>query len=70
MEEAHGPMIRWGSSRKSSYSNGTGGACVSVKAGCDLPGSAPVIGIQDTKLPDGPTLVADRPTWTAFLASL
>ncbi|APU16623.1 MULTISPECIES: DUF397 domain-containing protein [Actinoalloteichus] len=50
--------------RKSSRSNGQGGACVEV-------GSAPgTVGIRDSKNPTGGTLVVDRAVFTVFLAAI
>ncbi len=50
---------RW---RKSSYSNGDGGACVEVADG--LPGLVPV---RDSKLQEGPVLLLSAGAWTAFI---
>jgi uncharacterized protein DUF397 len=46
--------------RKSSRSNGSGGACVEVA------GIAPVIAIRDSKDPNGPVLAFTRQEWHAF----
>jgi hypothetical protein len=46
--------------RKSSYSNGSGGACVEV---ADLPGGTAV---RDSNDPTGPTLTFTVTQWTAF----
>ncbi|MFG2757635.1 DUF397 domain-containing protein [Streptomyces wuyuanensis] len=51
--------------RKSSYSNGSGGDCVEVADG--LPGVVPV---RDSKLPDGPVLVAPAGAWEAFVTAV
>ncbi|MGW3117404.1 DUF397 domain-containing protein [Streptomyces sp. NPDC001107] len=50
---------RW---RKSSYSNGDGGACVEVADG--LPGIVPV---RDSKVQEGPVLLVSAGAWTAFI---
>ena len=51
--------------RKSSYSNGQGGACVEVAR--NLPG---VIAIRDSKSPDGPALIVSRDEWARFITRL
>ena len=51
--------------RKSSYSNGDGGACVEVADG--FPGVVPV---RDSKTPEGPALVFPVTGWTAFVAAV
>jgi hypothetical protein len=51
--------------RKSSYSNGDGGACVEVADG--FPGVMPV---RDSKVPHGPTLVFPGRSWSAFVAAV
>lgn len=48
--------------RKSSYTNGDGGACVEVSD--DVPGVVPV---RDSKVPDGHVLVITDVRWTAFV---
>lgn len=50
--------------RKSSYSGPNGGACVEV-----APGEA-VVGVRDSKNPDGPALLFGRSAWGRFLGSL
>ncbi|WP_338598283.1 DUF397 domain-containing protein [Saccharopolyspora sp. SCSIO 74807] len=50
--------------RKSSRSQGNGGACVEVAV------EPSVVGIRDSKSPDGPVLAFDRGTFTTFLDSL
>lgn len=50
---------RW---RKSSYSNGDGGACVEVADG--LPGIVPV---RDSKVQEGPVLIVSAGAWTSFI---
>jgi hypothetical protein len=47
--------------RKSSYSNGNGGACVEVAR--NLPG---VVAVRDSKDPDGPKLIFGPGQWAAF----
>ena len=47
--------------RKSSYSNGNGGACVEVAR--NLPG---VVAVRDSKDPDGPELIFKPDQWAAF----
>ncbi|MFC5751457.1 DUF397 domain-containing protein [Actinomadura rugatobispora] len=49
--------LQW---RKSSHSDQHGGECVEV---ADL---APVIGVRDSKDPDGPRLAFDAAAWGAF----
>ncbi|MFD9213786.1 DUF397 domain-containing protein [Streptomyces sp. NPDC059544] len=51
--------------RKSSYSNGDGGACVEVADG--LLGVVPV---RDSKLPVGPVLVVPAGAWAAFVTAV
>ncbi|MBE1584575.1 DUF397 domain-containing protein [Nonomuraea angiospora] len=48
--------------RKSSKSNGQGGACVEVAR--NLPG---IIAVRHSKDPDGPVLVFSHEEWDAFL---
>ncbi|SCK39758.1 DUF397 domain-containing protein [Streptomyces sp. WMMB 322] len=50
---------RW---RKSTYSNGSGGECVEVYD--DLTGVVPV---RDSKSTDGPALLFDARSWSAFI---
>ena len=47
--------------RKSSYSNGNGGACVEVAR--DLPGA---VAVRDSKDPEGPELIFEPAQWAAF----
>jgi hypothetical protein len=47
--------------RKSSYSNGNGGACVEVAR--NLPG---VVAVRDSKDPAGPKLIFEPDQWLAF----
>ncbi|MEU0085064.1 DUF397 domain-containing protein [Streptomyces sp. NPDC006274] len=47
--------------RKSSYSNGDGGACLEVTA------SAGVTPVRDSKFPDGPVLLVSNRRWGAFV---
>jgi len=51
--------------RKSTYSNGNGGACVEVAR--NLPG---VVAVRDSKDPSGPALVFSPGDWKAFLARI
>ncbi|TYB49069.1 DUF397 domain-containing protein [Actinomadura chibensis] len=50
--------------RKSSYSDHSGGNCVEV---ADL---ARVIGVRDSKDPDGPRLAFSPSAWSAFTAEI
>ncbi|WP_433114743.1 DUF397 domain-containing protein [Micromonospora sp. CA-246542] len=50
---------RW---RKSTRSNGSGGACVEVAK--NLPG---LVAVRDSKDPDGPVLVFEPEAWRAFV---
>ncbi|MFI5834735.1 DUF397 domain-containing protein [Micromonospora sp. NPDC051300] len=54
--------VRW---RKSSRSNGQGGACVEVAG--DLPG---VVAVRDSKDPAGPVLAFDSDAWRAFVTGV
>lgn len=49
---------------KSSRSGSNGGACVEVAV------EPSVVGIRDSKAPDGPVLAFDRATFSTFLHSL
>lgn len=49
--------------RKSSYSNGQGGACVEVASGDGVM-------VRDTTNRDGATLVFGAPAWATFLTQL
>jgi hypothetical protein len=51
--------------RKSSYSNGNGGACVEVAR--NLPG---VVAVRDSKDPDGPELIFEPDQWAAFTGGI
>jgi hypothetical protein len=51
--------------RKSSYSNGNGGACVEVSR--DL---SDAVAIRDSKDPDGPRLAFAADQWQAFTAQV
>lgn len=48
--------------RKSSYSSTNGGACVEVGEGVAVP-------VRDSKNPQGPALVFDRPAFAVFVAA-
>lgn len=52
---------RW---RKSTRSNGSGGACVEVAG--DLPG---LVAVRDSKDPTGPVLLFPPDAWRAFVGS-
>ncbi|MDR7301953.1 DUF397 domain-containing protein [Haloactinomyces albus] len=52
---------RW---RKSTRSNGNGGACVEVAV------TPRIVGVRDTKDRGGGTLAFDRRTWASFLGTL
>ena len=54
--------VRW---RKSSYSNGSGGACVEV---ADLHGG--VCAVRDSKEPAGHVLRFTRTEWVAFVGGV
>jgi hypothetical protein len=47
--------------RKASYSGSNGGGCVEVASA-----SASVVGVRDSKDPDGPRLTFAREQWRAF----
>jgi Domain of unknown function (DUF397) len=49
--------------RKSSYSNGNGGACVEVAR--NLPGA---VAVRDSKDPEGPNLAFAPDQWQVFTA--
>lgn len=51
------PTAHW---RKSSHSDHAGGDCVEVA------GLAPVVGVRDSKDPDGPRLALGVAAWRAF----
>jgi hypothetical protein len=51
--------------RKSSYSSGSGGACVEVAT--NLPG---LVAVRDSKNPDGPALVLTPTAWRSFTTAL
>ncbi|WP_205718655.1 DUF397 domain-containing protein [Actinomadura sp. WMMA1423] len=50
--------------RRSSYSDHSGGECVEV---ADLP---PVVGVRDSKDPEGPKLTFSVAAWAAFTRSV
>ncbi|AWK09463.1 DUF397 domain-containing protein [Streptomyces spongiicola] len=50
--------------RKSSYSNGDGGACLEV---ADSPR---LTSVRDSKVPDGPALLVPNRTWVAFVEAV
>ncbi|MET8983429.1 DUF397 domain-containing protein [Streptomyces sp. NPDC004539] len=49
--------------RKSSYSNGSGNNCLEAAAFLAM------VGIRDSKTPEGAALVFPRSSWTAFVDS-
>ncbi|MFI6256034.1 DUF397 domain-containing protein [Micromonospora zamorensis] len=51
--------------RKASRSSTNGGACVEVAD--DLPG---IVGVRDSKDPDGPALIFGPASWRAFVAEV
>lgn len=51
--------------RKSSYSNGEGGACLEV-----ADGYAALVPVRDSKTPDGPALVFPVRAWGAFVTAV
>ena len=51
--------------RKSSYSNGQGGACVEITT--NLPA---VVAVRDSKDPQGPALTFTPRAWHAFIRAL
>lgn len=51
--------------RKSSYSNGQGGACVEVAV--NLPG---FVGVRDSKDRHGPVLMVGRDEWQRFVKAI
>lgn len=51
--------------RKSSYSNGEGGACVEVAAGF-----TGVVPVRDSKDPHGPALVFPAESWSSFVSAV
>ncbi|MGC5343736.1 DUF397 domain-containing protein [Streptomyces sp. DT24] len=51
--------------RKSSYSNGDGGACVEVADGLQ-----DVVPVRDSKAPDGPVILVAHGEWSAFVETL
>ncbi|MFH9982867.1 DUF397 domain-containing protein [Streptomyces sp. NPDC017179] len=60
MSDLH--TVTW---RKSSYSNGDGGACVEVATGC-----LAVVPIRDSKIPTGPVVFVSNGGWSAFLDAI
>ncbi|MEV7186612.1 DUF397 domain-containing protein [Kitasatospora sp. NPDC093102] len=51
--------------RKSSYSGGTGGACIEV-----ADGFIGVMPVRDSKDPSGPALLFPAPAWQAFVTAV
>ncbi|QPP07412.1 DUF397 domain-containing protein [Streptomyces bathyalis] len=60
-----GPELDIAAWRKSSYSNGDGGACLEVADGFDG-----VMPVRDSKVPDGPALLFPATSWGAFVAAV
>ena len=56
------PSAKW---RKSSYSNGNGGACVEV-----VPNLPDAVAVRDSKDPDGPRLAFRPEQWQSFTAQV
>jgi hypothetical protein len=50
---------------KSTFSNGSGGACVEVAN--NLPG---IVAVRDSKDPNGPKLAVSKQTWSAFVQAI
>ncbi|MFG3137670.1 DUF397 domain-containing protein [Streptomyces sp. NPDC048211] len=51
--------------RKSTYSDGNGGACVEV-----ADGFTGIIPVRDSKVTDGPAVVFGDAAWTSFVSTL
>ena len=51
--------------RKSSYSNGSGGACIEI-----ADGFAGIVPVRDSKDPDGPALVFAAESWSVFVSAV
>jgi hypothetical protein len=58
------PDLRDTNWRKSSYSDGGDNNCVEVAVGHPT-----LVPVRDSKLTDGPVIVFDAVSWTAFLTS-
>jgi Domain of unknown function (DUF397) len=50
---------------KSTFSNGSGGACVEVAS--NLPG---IVAVRDSKDPNGPKLTTTKQAWSAFVQGI
>jgi Domain of unknown function (DUF397) len=50
---------------KSTFSNGSGGACVEVAT--NLPG---IVAVRDSKDPNGPKLAFTNQAWSAFIQAI
>jgi hypothetical protein len=59
------PDLRKAVWRKSSYSNGDGGACVEVADG--VPG---VIPVRDSKVPEGLVILLSNEGWSTFVKAV
>ncbi|MFD8117112.1 DUF397 domain-containing protein [Streptomyces microflavus] len=62
---ATAPDLSTAAWRKSTYSDGNGGACVEVADG--FPGVLPV---RDSKVTDGPALTFGNTAWAAFISNV
>ncbi|MEU3052294.1 DUF397 domain-containing protein [Streptomyces griseus] len=62
---ATAPDLSTAAWRKSTYSDGNGGACVEVADG--FPG---VIPVRDSKVTDGPALIVGNTAWAAFVSDV
>lgn len=51
--------------RKSSYSNGEGGACVEV-----ADGFLDVVPVRDSKIPEGAAVLVPNTGWSAFVTAV
>ncbi|MGW1226878.1 DUF397 domain-containing protein [Streptomyces sp. NPDC002530] len=60
-----GPDLAAAQWRKSTYSDGNGGACVEVADG--FTGITPV---RDSKVTDGPAVVFGNAAWASFVSTL
>ncbi|MFJ8045174.1 DUF397 domain-containing protein [Kitasatospora sp. NPDC096147] len=54
--------------RKSSYSGGSGGNC--IEPAVNLARSSGVVGVRDSKDPEGPALVFPAAAWAAFASAV
>lgn len=63
MKKEHPGQGSFGPWRKSSFSNPNGNECVEVAFGSE------VVGLRDSKHPEGPKLVFESQNWRTFVAS-